>query len=113
MKSLELSQHALTIGAASALLAGCGGSEAPVGVVPSSRSSSTHSKRSDMKRTLIYASTSVDAFVISYPKGEVIGTFKSPPAHSICSDTNGNVFFPVSREVFEYPHGGTSPNRGY
>ncbi len=110
MKRVGLRGYALTIGAASALLAGCGGAQPPIGTLgptSQSRADTTDSKSRATKGTVIYASTSADAYVISYPKGEVIGTFKSPPAHSICSDTNGNVFFPVSQEVFEYPHGGT------
>jgi hypothetical protein len=48
MKSLEFSRFALSVGAAAALLAGCGGSQPPIGapgVMPQTSATTQHASR--------------------------------------------------------------------
>jgi hypothetical protein len=119
MKSLGLGPYALTMGAASALLAGCGGSQPPIGApgaMPQSRAvagQATHGKSRMRPRTssgaLIYAVGGCNGTcVLSYPSGAFVQALPSGGA-AICSDSAGNVFIPGDSKVVEYAHGGTSP----
>jgi hypothetical protein len=112
------------MGAAAALVAGCGGSQPPVGApgaMPQSRAIATHANRSRSwmlpeakSSSLLYVSTS-DAgtvAVFSYPKGKPVGTltgFQLP--YGLCSDKEGNVFVVdfKAQQILEYAHGGTAP----
>jgi hypothetical protein len=58
---------------------------------------------------LLYASKVNQTRMIAYPKGNVVGTITIHSPASICSDVDGNVFFPGKNAVEEYAHGGTSP----
>jgi len=53
-----------------------------------------------------------DAYVYSYPKGELMGTLTGlGEPQGECVDKKGDVFFTTfaSEEIIEYAHGGTSP----
>jgi hypothetical protein len=114
MKSLGLGRCALTIGAAAALLAGCGGSQTggPVPMdlihfqtqVPNPQTSSGD---------LVYATGACGGVcVFSYPSGKLKHKISlTYPVAGVCSDSNGNVFVTnyEQPQVLEYAHGGTTP----
>jgi hypothetical protein len=107
-------RHAVCLGLAVGLLAGCGGSQAggpmPMGVT--GNQAYAH-KMSGSTGDLIYAATVNAIFVMSYPQGKVVAKIPGNYGNStVCSDrNNGNVFVAkdVVGEVEEYAHGGTTP----
>jgi hypothetical protein len=126
-------RYALSSCVAAALLAGCGGSQSPIGApgaMPLSQTSAiaTHAGRGGSwmlpeakGRDLLYVSSDLyasgksDVFVFSYPEGKLIGTLTgfSEPAGE-CVDRKGNVFITDTEAsgagyVYEYHHGGTKP----
>jgi hypothetical protein len=117
MKSFELGRFALSISAAVAFLAGCGGSQSPIGTVPQSSALGGHRahERSSSGDALIYVATHNGIEMVSYPQGKVIGLLSANAGDVFpCSDPNtGNVFVPEADArgvlIYEYAHGGTSP----
>lgn len=122
MKTLELSRYALAIGAASALLAGCGGPQPPIGAsgaMPQSRAIATHAKRGTSwmlpdatNENLLYVSLQDlgEVRVFSFPDGHVVGSLDGfNRLGGLCSDASGDVWIGDVDKVFEYPHGGSSP----
>lgn len=122
MKSPRLSRYTLSISVAAALLAGCGGSQSPIGApgaIPQSHSFSVHfdHKGSWMapgapKDDLLYITNHDTVTVYSYPKGRHVGTLKgfyNPEAE--CVDKAGDVFISDNDTVTEYPHASTKPTR--
>ena len=120
MKSLGLSRYALTIGAAGALLAGCGGSQPPIGApgaTPQSRAVPADAERRgswmlpDAKSgDLLYVIDGSLVRVFTYPGGQLVGTIQhlNSPVGA-CADPNGDVFIVESLNINEYAHGGTQP----
>jgi hypothetical protein len=110
-----LARYAL-IASAAALLAGCGGSQPPIGApgaMPQSRSITGHADRGESwmlpeatSEDLIYVASDPPA-VLSYNTGKLVGTVDAG-GEGVCSDTAGDVFF-VGSGVVEYSHGGTVP----
>jgi hypothetical protein len=102
MRTVGISRHAASISAVAALLAGCGGSQRPIGLpgaMPQSRTIAQHAKKS-MSGELLYAAEmeGSDVLVFSYPQGSLVQTlagFAEPP-WSICSDNGGDVFVPTT-----------------
>jgi hypothetical protein len=117
MEGLGLSRYALAMGAAAALLAGCGGSQGqgigasgmtPKTVKPASRRAH---QASSSNGELVYVVTDKAVLMASYPQGKIVGSipFYSRAA-SVCSDPrNGNVFIPEGYTIYEYAHGGSVP----
>jgi len=115
----KLARFALTMGSA-ALLAGCGGSQPPIGApgaMPQSGAAAQHASHGGSwmlpeatGEDLIYAVVGCDfsTCVFSYPDGRLVGTLPITGL-GICSDSQGNVFIAGDSEVTEYAHGGTSP----
>lgn len=120
--------NALSIGAAAALLAGCGGSQLPSaepGAAPQSRVVTTQADRSrswmlpEAKREhLLYVSDPLDheVYVYSLPDGKIVGTLTglvNPGGE--CSDKAGHVWITLNvgglgpGTLVEYAHGGTKP----
>jgi hypothetical protein len=112
--------------AAAAMLTGCGGnSAAPGGSLPifnaNAESTRPHASvhrswmsREAAKDNLLYVSDigTNDVYVLSYPKGKVVGTltgFNSPAGE--CVDATGDIFIANSNasQILEYAHGGTAP----
>jgi hypothetical protein len=104
-----------------ALLAGCGGSQAPIapGVVPQSRAITT---RADQRGSwmlpnakngdLLYVSSLNKVTVYAYPSHKVVGELTGfEYATGLCSDQSGDVWVADSREsqISEYAHAGTKP----
>ena len=117
MKTLGFSRYALNCCVASAMLAGCGGSQPPVGApgaMPQTSAPALHADRgkSWMKPEassddLIYVASYPTA-VLSYTTGKLVGTIDAG-YEGVCSDSAGNVFFVgPSSSVVEYSHGGTT-----
>ena len=128
MKRLELCRYALTIGAASASLAGCGGSQASIGApvaLSQSRAIARHADRGRSwmtagygKKDLLYVSdqNGSEVYVLTYPKGKLVGTLTGlNVTEGLCSDTHGNVWVTTYGGTYgtgylvEYAHGGATP----
>jgi hypothetical protein len=68
---------------------------------------------------LLYAAGQGLGYVLTYPAGSVVASFKLAPrykhaiANGLCSDSNGNVFVAAGgagfTKLYEYSHGGTVP----
>ena len=114
-----LGPYILSMGAA-ALLAGCGGSQAPIGApgaMPQSRAIAQYAARrswmlpSAKRRDLLYVSSGNVVYVYAYPSGGSVGLlagFSEPRGE--CADKAGNVFITdTTGTTYEYAHGGTSP----
>jgi len=124
MKSLEFSRFALSMGVAAALLAGCGGSQPPIGApgaMLQSRAIATHAERGGSwmlpeasGMNLLYSATGspgvVDVF--AFPKGKLVGRLDNPGTIGMCSDANGDIWIISalsSAQLSEFLHGGTKP----
>ena len=121
MTSSRFSRHVLTACAAAALLAGCGGSQPPMGALGAMMQS--HRTAQQVARgkawmlsgakssTLLYVGDNAGhVFLFSYPKGTLQGTL-NVIANAMCSDKSGNVFMTQivgsGSRIVEYAHGGT------
>ena len=104
-----------------AMLAGCGGSQPPVGApgamlqVPALATQAGRGTSwmlpEARSEDLLYA-PDVDIGVCAYPSGTPVGTIAGFYANGICSDKSGNVFA-VDRayaQVDEFPHGSLTPS---
>lgn len=107
-------RHALLSCAAAALLAGCGGAQPPIGAPGAMaqgpgtvRETAQHRKSSG--GDLVYATGAGETLVFSYPKGTLLDAIRTGGA-GICSDTQGNVFVTNAANIYEFPHGATSPS---
>ena len=126
MTPSDFSRFAL-IWAVVALLAGCGGSQPPIGAPGAMPQTSTLATQANhgkawilpqaKHRALLYVSfypENGDAAVqiLTYPEGRRVGMlsgFATP--YGSCADNRGNVFVTdwYRQEIVEYAHGGTSP----
>jgi hypothetical protein len=115
-----LSWYTLMLGAGAALLAGCGGSQTPIGVpgaVPQSQVIATHAERggswmlAEAKREdLLYVSGGCQGVcILSYPSGKLVGSFSLQFGLGACTDGKGSVFFASGDDLEEFAHGGTAP----
>ena len=118
MKPPALSRYALFSCAAAAMLAGCGGSQTPVGVPGTmSQTAASHARKaSSSSGDLLYVgSEEYGVFVLSYPQGQIVTQFGAPNGgvvYGMCSDQSGDVFVLTGGApgyIYEYAHGGTSP----
>jgi hypothetical protein len=120
MRNLGLTGYALAMGAASALLAGCGGSQPPIGGSGAMAQTMTLRARhaSGSEGDLLYVGSFVNGiYVLTYPQGQLVSSFQlSSGEHvtGLCSDNEGNVFAAVGTPdgqgvIVEYAHGGTTP----
>ena len=112
MGILGFSRYALTISAAAAMLAGCGGSQPPVGapgaLPQASAIANHHLKGKSGSGDLIYAASNGVSYVFTYPAGKLVGSINFG-AQDICSDNSGNVYLPVDTNIYEFSHGATKP----
>ena len=111
MKILGFSCFALVVCAATAFLAGCGGSQPPIGAtgaMPQTSAIATNAERGKSHGDLVYATGAGDTYVLSYPAGTLVSTIHTGGAAD-CSDDKGNVFITNDDSVYEYSHGATSP----
>jgi len=114
MNALRL---ALRVGAGLAILAGCGGSQSPIGAsgaMPQSRAiaEKTELRNQSTSGALLYViSYGYSVTMLSYPGLVNNGSF-SPQglATNVCSDKTGNVYVTTGNGViYEYAHGGMAP----
>ena len=119
MKNRVLSRYALSCCVAFAMLAGCGGSQPPIGApgaMPQTSALATHAGRGKSwmvpgasSGALLYAPVGCGGTcVISYPGLKLVGSL-STPGDGVCSDSQGNIFLPSGATVTEYAHGGSQP----
>lgn len=122
----NLSRHALGIYVAVAILAGCGGSQPPIGApgampqsavqpgVSAQRNAAIGAPRDDGEswmapsaatQDLLYVSDLDELVVYSYPQGALEGNLRVY-AFTLCVDSKGDVY-DASGDVYEYKHGGT------
>src|SRR5580704_15964905 len=126
MKSVDFGRYVLGGFAAAAMLAGCGGSQPPIGApgaMPRSQTSAiaTHAERGGSwmapeakSEELIYAVGGCGGTcVLSYPQGKLVGELTGVDGGADCSDSNGNVFISEQTAVVEFAHGGTTPIATY
>ncbi|MGA7355728.1 MAG: hypothetical protein WBW76_09900 [Candidatus Cybelea sp.] len=131
MKSRDFWRYTVGIGAAAALLAGCGvlplslskgqdDMQPPIGEpgkIPQGRVVATHADRgkSWMRpeargEDLLYASSlPYSVYVYTYPKGKLVGFLSGFSPRGLCSNENGDVFVASGYDVYEYPHGRAKP----
>lgn len=119
-----LARYAFSIGAAAALLAGCGGSQPPIGVpgaVPQRRQVTAFQagRRDDngswiaptaASQDLMYVDGYEDAatglWIYSYPQGKLLGVLKGFVfASGECVDKQGDVYVTDRAFIYEYAHG--------
>jgi hypothetical protein len=118
VRSWGASRYAFTICAATALLAGCGGSQAPIGALgamPQNRIATSHGdgpraqRASSTSQSLLYAATydGLRIYVFSYPYSEFAYSYqlKETIAGTLCSDKSDHVFVPARNSVLEYTQG--------
>ena len=123
MKSFGLGTYALSGGVAVALLAGCGGSQAPIGAPGATHKPPATTQADRAKSWMLPEAKSEDLIyavngcggtcVLSYPNGKLVGELTGVYGNADCSDSNGNVFVSEQTDVVEYAHGGTSPIATY
>ncbi len=117
MKNLEFGRIMLSACVAAAMIAGCGGSQPPIGAsgaMPYGATSgiTAHSMRTAGKGAwsgdLLYVATGGDVYVLSYPSGKVVGRLGVAGADSLCSDKAGDVFVVggAGQTILEYSHRG-------
>jgi hypothetical protein len=123
MRISGLSRCAFGICAAAAMLAGCGGSQPPIGTpgtMPQSGAVVAHADRSGSwmlpearSEDLLYVSSDRGLFAFSYPRLKEVGQLAVGGGFGLCSDANGNIFAPSFDNgypvIYEYAHGGTNP----
>ena len=113
MRSLDLNRFALSVCVATVMLAGCGGSQPPIGA-PGAMPQSAARKTSS--QDLLYADTdSGMIFVYSLPDGKFEQSFHIGLSSVLeCSDAIGDVFVTSpnlsgSGSIYEFAHGGSKP----
>jgi hypothetical protein len=120
VRALRLSRFTLSSCVAAALLAGCGGSQPPIGApgaVPQASAIATHADRGKSwmlpeakTDDLLYISNVYTVTVYSYPKGKHVGTLKGfYEPFGECSDSAGDVFIANGDTILEYEHSGKKP----
>ena len=110
MKISASSRSVLSSCVAVTLLAGCGGSQPPIGVpgaMPQTSALATHAERGKSwmlpkakSKELLYLSVAGGSYVYAYlyPEGNLEGTLDTP-GWGLCSDAKGDVFvtdYPIS-----------------
>ncbi len=124
MKVSGISRYVLCASMSIALLAGCGGSQPPIGALgampqPAAAASQSEEMRHRLRRAhvasssygdLLYVAPDYDGAVTyyTYPAGELVGALNAG-AFGLCSDPSGNIFVVDRDSITEFAHGGTSP----
>ncbi len=116
----NLACFALTIGGTAAWLAGCSGSQPPIGTLgtmPQTTASAVHVERDGSwmlpqatSKDLLYVTNYSTALVFTYPEGSLVGTLKGfRSAVGACVDSKGDVYIVNFNPlvVYEYAHGST------
>jgi hypothetical protein len=122
MKSLDVSHRAIICCATVAMLAGCGGSQRPIGArgaMPQTFTLATHSDRGKSwmlpeakKQPLIYITATGSPLVSVFTfAGRLVGQLNIGSPQGECADKAGDVWIANTgaSEMVEYPHGGKKP----
>jgi hypothetical protein len=120
MRLRDLSRRAFSVGMAVAFVAGCGGSQPPIGAGPVAQEALTaqgrpHSASSSGSDLLYVASPDGDLFMFDYPSGSFVGDFDPagvPGIRGMCTDTSGNVYvvgWDDLTVIAKFAHGATKP----
>jgi hypothetical protein len=108
MKSLDFGHHLLGGFAAAAILAGCGGSQPPIGAPGAMPQSRTGARQAAKSGDLIYVMGPTATYILSYDDGSLLKSFNETSGFvGLCSDSQGNVFMPHRGAISKYAHGGT------
>jgi hypothetical protein len=120
MRILGFSRHVLLSCVVSAILAGCGGSQPPIGApgaMPQTTANAAHVARHGSwmlpeakYEDLLYVTDYSDVLVFSYPQGKQVGDLKHfYSSVGDCVDSKGDVFITSLKPeaTYEYAHGGT------
>jgi hypothetical protein len=134
MRSLDFGRYALTSCVATAMLAGCGGSQPPIGApgaMPQTAAITTRAERGTSwmlpeakTDDLLYASNQYGygpngVFIFSYKRGKQVGFLSGFPATvaGLCSDKAGDVFVVTNsynssggNYIYEFAHGASEPS---
>jgi hypothetical protein len=112
-------RFALSSCVAAAMLAGCGGSQPPIGApgaMPQSRAITKHADRSGSwmlpeakGQDLIYAVSGCGGTCVLSASGHGVVGNLNEYGEAACSDKAGNVFIVQNGDILEYAHGGTTP----
>ena len=136
MKNLEFGRIILSSCVAAAMLAGCGGSQPPIGApgaMPQASAPAAHADRGKSwmlpeatSEDLLYVGNSGgDVYAYSWPQFKLVGQLNGidNATEGLCVDKQGDVFVPAwtgsppKGYVYEFTHGGTEPiatlNDGY
>jgi hypothetical protein len=117
MQFLRNDARAICLCAALLLLAGCGVSSQSAATIPHWSSAvgqaNLHGKSRMLPGSssgdLIYAPGGCGGVcVVSFPSLKLVGSLATL-GNGVCTDSQGNVFFPSGATVTEYAHGGTQP----
>jgi hypothetical protein len=127
MMGLNLGRYALSSCVAAAMLAGCGGSQPPIGAPGAMQQSSALQSQSAQRddggswmasdaasQNLLYVSNVHDVTVYSYPHGRLVGKLKGfYVTGGECVDASQNVWITDlgHGRMVEYAHGGSKPLR--
>jgi len=130
LNSLEIARYKLCISITAAWLAGCGGSQPPIGApgaIPQSHAIATHADRSGSwmaqgiaNENLLYVADPGTGGVLVYSyrpaRYKFVGFLSETGPTSLCVDRAQDVYVPDvsvtgAKVVFEYAHGGSSPIR--
>lgn len=106
MQNTSLRRNAAALCIAAVLLAGCAGSQPPIGA-PGVTPQRAHRATSG---DLIYATGGCGGVcVLSYPDGTLVEKISVSAPEGDCADRSGNVFITDDTQVLEYAHGGMTP----
>jgi hypothetical protein len=120
-RSQSVALRLLSISFVAGMLTDCASSQrpiAPLGAMSQRAPVEDHAeyRRSWMRpgtknQNLLYASTPRGLYVLSYPKGRLVGEIDAPDPAYLCADKDGDVFLTqyMDSNVLEYAHGGTEP----
>lgn len=114
----QLGRNALSVYVA-AMLVACGEPPAQIGVPSAAEQGHQASAIGEQQRSplrlphaykgiLIYAGGDESSYVLTYPRGRLVGQI---PMRSLgaCADPEGNVYFTGPGAITEFAHGGTTP----
>src|ERR1700734_2477658 len=118
--------YALILWVTGAILAGCGGSQPPIGAPSTMPQSSALAAHAGPGKSWMLPETNGDdllyvaaadvhgagkIYIFSFPKGKLVGKFNMPSPSGECADQQGDVWIvsPASQKISEYLHGGMTP----
>ena len=123
MKVSGISRYVLCASMSIALLAGCGGSQPPIGALGAMQQTSaiaTYAERGGSwmlpeakSEDLLYiGNLNAGVIVYTYPQGKLVGNLKGfNETRGLCVDKTGDIYVTDfgGEKIVEYAHGGTKP----